>query len=374
MKLSASRVVISLLLLALAGVHGSSQDEPRPAPKLPEWRSVTPSLDFLARRLSGEDANSYEFSCLDLMQEFARRAQVSVRYDARQLSTVPKLSVVGAKDAAQRPLFELCQKSLAQATMTLMPEAGQARAFQVVASYSVAESAPVVPEAELPARSPSEWCAVAVTLKGNNSTAVVSLLREVLTRQGGTITVSQDGSVIVLVDQAANLARILPLVREADVLKAIPRMVEYQRAAKVRLDELAKTLQAFLARYCDEMKLRRDSAYLNWEPNTRLLIGIVPQSLAPFLDSAVDAAERAATQEEEARKAGASSYVIFELSVPQGVNAAKVHASLRALYQQEVTLFDLYTLLKDEQGTALLIRCRNWLEAGVRDAFEQLAR
>ncbi len=362
---------LTLFALFTLSVAASSQDAPK-AP-LPDWRTTKPSLDFLSRHLAGEDINKYEFSCIDLLTEFAKQAQVSVRFDARALGTVPRIAVTGAKDGGQRPLFELCQESLVGNSLTLVPEAGNPRRFAVDAFYNVAASAPVVQEADLAALSPGEWVALPYKLAGNNGSTVAALARNMVSK-GGKIDLSGDGAVLLMVDQVSNLSRILEVVKKTDVARVMPKLVEYQRASSAHLGELAKALQIFLERYSNEMGFKRDGIYLTWVIDSRTFVGIVPQSLVPFIDSAVDAADKATQLEVEQRKLNGPDYVTFELALPEGVRASRIEGSIRVLLEPEVKTGDLRTLIKDEAGTAIIIRCRKWLEASVRDCFDKAVK
>ncbi len=361
-----------LLVAALAlGVTVNSQDPPK---QKADWRKAAPSREFLASHLPGEEMDYYEFSALDLLAEFGARGEVSVRYDSRQLSPLPKLSMRGVKEPTKLVLFELCQRALAANGLTLFPESGAARAFSVDAVYNACERAPLIKEEELANLLSNEWASLLYTLKGGNAATVVAMAQGVTTQVGGRIQHATGEATVLIVDRACNLTRILEVIRTVDVPREDPKTVPYQRAATTHLFELAKTLQQFLDRYAVQINVPKGSFYVSWEHTTRLLVGMVPQALCSFLDAAVDGAEKGAQLVKEERELSGPNFISFELAIPETHKATVIEASLRMLFEPEMIAGDMRTLVKGEDRKSVVVRCRKWLEAGVRDSFDTLLK
>lgn len=368
-KLTGIFVLTAAMLALCAGV--SSQDPPR---QKADWRKAGPSLDFLATHLPGEERDFYEFGALDLISEFGTRGEVSVRYDSRQLAPLPKLSLRGVKEPSKLVLFELCQRALGANGLTLFPEPNAARAFSVEPVYSACERAPLIKEEELANLSPNEWATLLYTLKGGNVPTVVTMAQAVTSQVGARIQHVQGEATVLFVDRAANLVRILEVVRKVDVPREDPKIVPYQRASKTELFDLVKTLQLFLDRYAEQINMPKGAFYVSWEHNTKLLMGLVPQALCSFLDAAVDGAEKGAQLAKEERELSGPNYVSFELTVPETRKATTLETQLRLLYEPELIVGDMRTVIKGDDSKCLVVRCRKWLEAAIRDSYETLLK
>lgn len=360
---------LSVIVLVAVAVSASSQEQPKPKP---EWRTVGPSSEYLANSLAAS-GDFYELSAVALLSEFARRGDVSIRYESRQLTSVPKLSLRGVKEPSKLSLFDLCQRILEPVGLTLLPEPSGARGFVVEPTYNAGEKAPIVKEEELANLASSEWAMVTYKVRGTSAAPLMSLAQGMVSG-GGRIQSAADQPFLLIVDRASNIIRVLELFRTVDVPRADPKIVPYQRAAKTHLFDLASTLQRFLDRYAREINVPTGSFYLSWDHETRLLVGMVPQAVCSFLDSAVDAADKNALEAKAERELTGPNFVCFELAVPPERKAAAIEASLRALFEPEFVAGDMRTMLKGETTKSIVVRCRTWLESGVRDAADTLLK
>ncbi|MCC6150579.1 MAG: hypothetical protein IT461_10040 [Planctomycetes bacterium] len=368
-KMTRLGLMVAAVLALAVGVD--SQDPPKAKA---DWRKVGLSTEFLAHRLVGETTDHYEFTALDLISEWGRRGEVTVRYDARQVASVPKLSLRGVKEPNKLSAFDLCQRALENNGLTLFPEAGTPRAFVVDAGYNAGERAPLVKEEELASMATSEWAALLYTLKSAGAAHVVSMAQSVMSQSGGRIQSTPGQPTLLVVDRAANVMRVLEVFRQVDLPREDPKTVPYQRATKAHQFQLAKTLQAFLDRYAAEINVAAGKFYVSYEHETRMLVGMVPQAVCSFLDAAIDAADKNVQAKRDEDELQGPNFACFEVPIPPEQKAAAIEASLRQLFEPEQVAGDMRTMIKGDQTKSLVVRCRKWLEAGVRDALETLMK
>lgn len=365
---SAAWVLAALLALT---VGANSQDQPRAKA---DWRTIGFSAEFLANHLVGDSTDAYDLTASAMLADFARRAEVRVRFDTRTVAAIPKLSLRGVKEATKLSAFELCQRALDAGGLTLFPEAGAERAFVVDAVYNAAEQAPLVTREALSSMAPSEWGTLTYSVRGPSPSQLVSLCQPLVSQSGGRVIYTSGQSTLLIVERAANLLRVLEVVDKIDTPREDPKTVPYQRASQAHLFELAKTLQAFLDRYAEQINVAAGRFHLKWEHESRVMVGIVPQALCSFLDAAIDAADKNAQQAKAEREQAGPNYTCFELIVPPEKKVAAIETGLRSLFEQEMIAGDLRVYVKGEQTKVLVVRCRKWLENGVRDAFETLLK
>ena len=368
-KMTRLGLLVAAVLALVVGVD--SQDPPKAKA---DWRKVGLSTEFLANRLVGESTDHYEFNALDLLSELGRRGEVTVRYDARQVASVPKLSLRGVKEPGKLLAFDLCQRALDSNGLTLFPEAGAARALVVDSSYNAGERSPLVKEEELASLASCEWAALLYTLKSASAAHVVAMAQSVMSQSGGRIQSTPGQPTLLIVDRAVNVQRVLEVLRQVDLPREDPKVVPYQRATKVHQFQLAKTLQAFLDRYAEQINVVAGKFYVSYEHETRMLVGMVPQAVCTFLDAAIDAADKNVQSKRDEAELEGPNFICFEVPIPPEQKAAAIEASLRQLFEPELVAGDMRTMVKGEQTKSLVVRSRKWLEAGVRDALETLMK
>ncbi len=368
-KMTRLGLMVAAVLALAVGVD--SQDPPKAKA---DWRKVVLSTEFMANRLVGESSDHYEFSAIDLLSEFGRRGEVTLRYDARQVASAPKLTMRGVKEPGKLLAFDLCQRSLESNGLTLFPEAGAERSFVVDASYNAGERAPLVKEEELPTMASGEWATLLYTLKSASAVHVVSMAQAVMSQSGGRILSSPGQPTLLITDRAANLLRVLEVLRQVDLPREDPKVVPYQRATKAHQFQLAKTLQAFLDRYAEQINVVSGKFYVSYEHETRMLVGMVPQTVCTFLDAAIDAADKNVQAKRDEAELEGPNFTCFEVPIPPEQKAAAIEASLRQLFEPEQVAGDMRTMVKGDQTKGLVVRCRKWLESGVRDALETLMK
>ncbi len=367
-KLFAAAAVIVCLAVVAFAAPGAG--EVQPAAKKPDWREIKPRTEFLARRLNPKDANVYEFLATDLLVEFGREGGAMVSYDATDIANVPKLSVTGVRTVADCRLFDLCQHALAQNNLTLMGT-GE-RAFSVVGPGRTAEMAPAVDPKIASTLAPTEWVTVMVQLKGGNARKLIPGIRQVMTLVGGALIASDDGMTLVIVDVAGNIPRVLEMINAVDRDVVREPVVNYQRRTAAYVETLVGTLNRFLTRYASARGLP-DNYDLTWDSNSQVVVGQVPQELAAFLDAAIDAASVAEKQRADAKEADERNFVTVDFTIAAEPGVAQVESGLRALFTPEANSGDARFVIKDRDAGTMVVRCRTWLEQGVRDAVKTLS-
>ncbi|MCC6572226.1 MAG: hypothetical protein IT462_00415 [Planctomycetes bacterium] len=368
-KLASAAVVLAVLTAVVFATPPDGEIKP-PAKELPNWRELKPRPDFLAKRFNPRDQNQYEFNAGDLLTEFAREGAVQISFDAGDIANIPKLTVTGIRTVNEGRLFDLCQTALALNNLTLIGN-GE-RTFRVIGAGRVLESAPAVDPAKVGELAPREWATLTLRLNGKSAKKLISLVRPFMTLNGGAALASEDGTALILVDTATNLPRLLEIVRASDPETTYKPPVAYQRRSSTDLGALASTLSKFMVRYARARSLDETELALTWDSSAQLIVGNVPAEMAPFMDAAVDAADAAAKQRADAKEADDRSFVTFDVVATEHRNITAMESGLRALFGPEANQGDARFVIKDVDAGTMVVRCRNWLEQGVRDAVKSL--
>ena len=62
------------------------------------------------------------------------------------------------------------------------------------------------------------------------------------------------------------------------------------------------------------------------------------------------------------------------MTVPETRKATTLETQLRLLYEPELIVGDMRTVIKGDDSKCLVVRCRKWLEAAIRDSYETLLK
>ncbi|MDH5641955.1 MAG: hypothetical protein OEY28_11735 [Nitrospira sp.] len=360
---------VTIMALVTSSSHGQEVGEPESTRV--DWRKVVASKDFYVRANEKKD-DGLQVSASALLDEFAARAGVAIEIHDRRKLALGRLDLKGSRAATDDPLFDLCQRSLVVAGLTLLPTGDDS--FAAKSYTSIDQNVPIVSETALAGRAAWEWILVPVVYRGRNAKAVRSEVRKLVSSPGGSIEMTADDLNFVIIDRAGNMPRVLHLIRQMEAERPPFSLVSYSRATTASINSLAGNLKEFLQAYERETGMQSGTLHLSWDATSAVLVGMVPRSLASMIDSAVDAAETAATRRAAELEAEDKSYVTFVVNAPEGVESVRMESYLRNLFKPEANVGDLRLVVRDEERPEIIVRSRTWLRKDLEDAVAQFPK
>lgn len=355
------RTLVAVLLCSLALVAQTSAQAENAQPN---WRTARATKAFLWQYYQ-KDSKRYDLPPMALLQHFAEIAKVSLRVDERAISAMNPMTLILGEGAEPPALFDLCQLSLSP-RFVLVPEAGELR-FGTVVGADLPSRAPRVVESELDALCSQEWGWLQFDLGGRDLRTIeraLTPMRSVSARLEG---VNDNRSLLVL-ETAGNLRRIRDLLPTLDRPREVVPLVPYQRAAQSEIGKLVLSLRAYLKLFAYNSGIPQDSVTLNWDMQSGVVTGMVPKPLAQSIDAAIESADALQGKRDADAAASDKRFVQFTLAAPADMTVVQFSARLRLLFESEAGFGDARFVARDDKQPTLLIRCRPWLEAEIKDA------
>ncbi|MBK9975830.1 MAG: hypothetical protein IPP14_13750 [Planctomycetes bacterium] len=355
------RTLVAVLLFTLALVANASAQAENAQP---DWRTVRATKAFLWQYYE-KDSKRYDLPPVALLHHFAEVAKVSLRVDERAVSTMNPLTLVLGEGVEAPALFDLCQLALSPRFM-VVPEAGVGR-FGVVAATDLPSRAPRFVESELDTLSSQEWGWLQFDLGGRDLRTVERALTPMRTISAKLEGVNDNRSILVL-ETATNLRKFRDLLPTLDRPREVVPLVPYQRAAQSEIGKLVTSLRAYLKLFAYNSGIREETVSLNWDLQSGVVSGMIPKPLAQSIDAAIEAADALQNKRDTEAAASDKRFVLFTLASPADMTVVQFSARLRLLFETEAGLGDARFVARDDKQPTLLIRCRPWLEAEIKDA------